>query len=79
MHNRVACDPYYIGKRSICDRWCGEKGFQNFYEDMGDRPEGLTLERIDNDGNYEPSNCKWATRLEQVLNKSNKRKDEDHD
>lgn len=79
MHNRVAHDPYYIGKRLICDRWCGENGFQNFYEDMGDRPEGLTLERINNDGHYEPSNCEWATRLEQVLNKSNKRKEEDHE
>lgn len=78
MHNRVACDPYYVGKRKICDRWSGDNGFQNFYEDMGDRPEGLTLERIDNDGDYEPSNCKWATRLEQVLNKSNQRKEEDH-
>lgn len=50
----------------VCDRW---QGFQNFISDMGDRPEGLTLERINNDGNYEPLNCKWATRAEQGANK----------
>ena len=68
MQNRVACDPYYAN-RTICDRWCGEDGFTNFYADMGDRPEGLTLDRIDNKGNYEPSNCRWATWSEQNSNK----------
>lgn len=49
----------------ICDRWLS---FDNFYADMGDRPEGMTLDRIDNSGNYEASNCRWATKLEQNTN-----------
>ena len=51
---------------SYCDRW---KHFTKFCEDMGIKPKGLTLERIDNNGNYEPGNCKWATLHEQGQNK----------
>jgi hypothetical protein len=51
---------------SVCERWLV---FANFVADMGLRPEGLTLERRENDDGYEPSNCFWATRAEQARNK----------
>lgn len=49
-----------------CDRWAD---FGNFYADMGERPEGTTLDRIDNSVGYEPDNCRWSTYKEQVLNR----------
>ncbi len=54
----------------VCDRWTGPGGFKNFFADMGPRPTRKhSLDRIDVNGNYEPSNCRWASPTEQQSNK----------
>lgn len=65
--------PFYgqYGGRGIrvCERWRGRGGFENFLADVGVRPVGLTLDRVEVDGDYEPGNVRWATKFEQRWNR----------
>lgn len=56
---------------AVCDRW--RRSFQAFFDDMGDAPAGMSIDRINNAEGYAPGNCRWATKFEQAANRSLRR------
>lgn len=64
---------------TVCDRWLGKHGFENFLADMGEKPPGMSIDRFPNgDGPYEPGNCRWATAKEQTANRKATKLTEDN-
>ena len=74
-HNKKAANYRNYGARGIkvCDRW--RYSFENFLNDMGERPPNLQIDRINNDGNYEPGNCRWVTNKINCANRRCSKKD----
>lgn len=67
VYNKNRKDAKWYSDITMCQEWTNS--FMEFYRDMGKRPEGTTLDRIDNTKGYEPGNCRWATWTEQQLNR----------
>ncbi len=71
MHQRCSGknQPDYGGRGiKVCDRWSGKRGYVEFLKDMGRRPDGCSLDRMDVDGDYTPDNCRWADAVTQRNN-----------
>lgn len=68
MKQRCTTNPYYLARNiTVCERW--NTSFQAFLDDMGERPPGMTIDRIDCNRGYTPDNCRWATWPQQLENK----------